>query len=307
MALEEGINAIKSGQVQEAINQFREELLTHPRNADGWMWMSVALDNPEKKRECLLRALEIEPDNLTAKRKLAFLDQNHPPQAARSAALPVSSQPRTLAGEPAPFVATPLSKVEQSPAARPVPSQPVFQVEPAVVKPSTDALISEANPKSATNPVFTLSVQSEVVLENPSMHVFTFEAPEPVDLNLDPRTKSYALEPYKPEAAKTSSPDSSEADQGSARLPATAPISSKRRKLPRTKPLSSAERSASAVSNSAPLAGVISQPTSRTKLWTLVLLAVFLLLFLITMAAIIYSFRGVIYQAIFSQAIVLLL
>lgn len=71
--LQEGIDAAKSGRMEEALQLLRRSAEENPQNADVWVWLSAIIDDEEKQTEFLQKALEIDPENKPAQRGMAFL------------------------------------------------------------------------------------------------------------------------------------------------------------------------------------------------------------------------------------------
>lgn len=71
--MELGINAAREGRKEEALQHFKVVLKLEPNNAVAWLWTAGVLDDPEKKRKCLERVLELEPENPSALRGMAAL------------------------------------------------------------------------------------------------------------------------------------------------------------------------------------------------------------------------------------------
>jgi tetratricopeptide (TPR) repeat protein len=71
--LQDGIDAAKSGRMEEALQFLRRSAEENPQNADVWVWLSAIIDDEEKQTEFLQKALEIDPENKPAQRGMAFL------------------------------------------------------------------------------------------------------------------------------------------------------------------------------------------------------------------------------------------
>jgi tetratricopeptide (TPR) repeat protein len=59
--IQEGIQAYKSGQKEKAVSILTEAVRQTPDSAWAWFWLGKALDEPEKKRYCYDRAMQIDP------------------------------------------------------------------------------------------------------------------------------------------------------------------------------------------------------------------------------------------------------
>ncbi len=99
--LDEAIAVIKAGDIDRGRRLLVQVLDEEPRNAKAWLWMSGVVSDPERRRQSLLTALEIEPDNEIARRgleKFGWLEEEpvaEPPPAPAEEALepsPVEEQ-----------------------------------------------------------------------------------------------------------------------------------------------------------------------------------------------------------------------
>jgi len=73
--LEQGIQAIKTGDKQAAIRFLALAIQQDPKNASAWLWLSQCLDDPAKKKDCLQRVLKFSPGNQDAMRELASMEK----------------------------------------------------------------------------------------------------------------------------------------------------------------------------------------------------------------------------------------
>jgi len=73
------VAAYQRGEIVEARTAFVRFLRENPKHAHAWLWLAVMLDDPERRLECVTRALAYEPNNQTAHSMLAFLKR--PPTA----------------------------------------------------------------------------------------------------------------------------------------------------------------------------------------------------------------------------------
>jgi hypothetical protein len=70
---------LKTGDQAAAVTTLRPILRADPTNADAWWLLANALDDPEKQRKALRRALDLRPDHAKAEQMLADLDAAHLP------------------------------------------------------------------------------------------------------------------------------------------------------------------------------------------------------------------------------------
>jgi hypothetical protein len=105
--LQDAITLIKAGDRSKALTLLTEILKDDPRNEQAWLWLST-LATGDKRRRCLEKALEINPNNEQARQELMKIQNIQAPQAQPSA---------PTAPGPAPSVAPPT--VEPSPVLAP--------------------------------------------------------------------------------------------------------------------------------------------------------------------------------------------
>lgn len=67
-------NLYKSGDLEGAIEILEALVRKQPGNAEVWFGLSLCYPQPERKRECLRRVLEIDPDHQRALKALDRLD-----------------------------------------------------------------------------------------------------------------------------------------------------------------------------------------------------------------------------------------
>ena len=68
--LQEAITAIKKGDKVTGKKLLIEVLRADPQNETAWLWMSTAVEGLDQRKECLEKALAINPDNKNAQRSL---------------------------------------------------------------------------------------------------------------------------------------------------------------------------------------------------------------------------------------------
>ena len=72
--LGQAVAAIRAGDKERGKQLLLQFLETDDSNDDAWMWLSVCVADPDLKRECYNRALEINPSNEQAQKGLRRLD-----------------------------------------------------------------------------------------------------------------------------------------------------------------------------------------------------------------------------------------
>lgn len=91
-----GILAYTDGDKAEAFRNFRLAIRENPHNADAWYWLSLVVEDADRKRDCLLRCLDIEPTHASA------LDSLQQLESAERAATPAApGEVLALEGMPA--------------------------------------------------------------------------------------------------------------------------------------------------------------------------------------------------------------
>ena len=74
-SLQQGIDAAKSGMMEEALVHLKDAIVEEPENANVWVWLSAIIEDEEKQVIFLKKALEIDPSNRPAQRGLAFIER----------------------------------------------------------------------------------------------------------------------------------------------------------------------------------------------------------------------------------------
>lgn len=74
-SLEKGIEAAKSGLMEEALGHLKDAIVEEPENANVWVWLSAIIEDEDKQTIFLKKALEIDPSNRPAQRGLAFIER----------------------------------------------------------------------------------------------------------------------------------------------------------------------------------------------------------------------------------------
>ena len=67
--------ALLSGDLTRARGHLAHVIQQEPLNVLAWLMLSEVVHEPERQRECLQRVLALEPQNQTAQKRLAALDQ----------------------------------------------------------------------------------------------------------------------------------------------------------------------------------------------------------------------------------------
>src|SRR5512133_2539694 len=60
--LQQGIDAFRSNEKDKAFILFSEAVKQSPNSAMAWFWLGKTVDDPERKKSCFDRALQIDPD-----------------------------------------------------------------------------------------------------------------------------------------------------------------------------------------------------------------------------------------------------
>ncbi|MEI7554847.1 tetratricopeptide repeat protein [Candidatus Chlorohelix sp.] len=94
--LQEGIQKVKDGSLEDAYNIFRKLTDKDPNNEFAWIWLATTSTNPAEKRSALGHALDINPNSSHAKDALLDLDMKM--RAAQPSEPPFSLPP--LPGNP---------------------------------------------------------------------------------------------------------------------------------------------------------------------------------------------------------------
>lgn len=140
--IQQAIQALEAGERGRAQGLLSRVLAADPDHDQAWLWLAACLDDQEKKRYCLERALAIRPDHPQARQALDELaatvlpqgDENPPPPA-----------------EVAPVAAEPASPAPEEPAAS-IPPEGNGNLTPAEVTPAAAGPASRAPaPKAAAS------------------------------------------------------------------------------------------------------------------------------------------------------------
>lgn len=74
-SLQQGIDAAKAGKLGLALEHLKNAVVEEPENPEVWVWFSGIIDDEEKQIIFLKKALELDPDNKSAQRGLAYLQR----------------------------------------------------------------------------------------------------------------------------------------------------------------------------------------------------------------------------------------
>lgn len=149
-ALQKAIDAIQSGQKSAALGLLKQAITENPADPTAWVWLARVVDDPAKKRECLQRALRLDPQHKFAQKTLDELDGrvSTPPTPPVPAAPPAAVQPsagRSLQPQ------TPVMKIDDALLKTPPAPQ---DTPPAEAQPAGAVLIGAQAYQPEPNPVF---------------------------------------------------------------------------------------------------------------------------------------------------------
>lgn len=130
-SLQKGIDAAKSGMMEQALAHLKDAIVEEPENANVWVWLSAIIEDEEKQTIFLKKALEIDPDNRPAQRGLAFIQRKKyiPPKPGEK----LSDYTRPIGIFKTPEASSPAQAAENFVAANqpaPAASAPVYQPAP---------------------------------------------------------------------------------------------------------------------------------------------------------------------------------
>ena len=147
-SLQQGIDAAKSGMMEQALVHLKDAIVEEPENANVWVWLSAIIEDEEKQTIFLKKALEIDPSNRPAQRGLAFIERKKyiPPKAGEklsdytkpigvfktpsqaAANVSASAQADRPAPQPQPVAVSPLPVAAPQPASVPTPRRPWLDI-----------------------------------------------------------------------------------------------------------------------------------------------------------------------------------
>ncbi len=152
-SLSQGIEAAKSGQMEQALAHLKDAIVEEPENADVWVWLAAIIEDEDKQTIFLKKALEIDPNNKPAQRGLAFIERKKyiPPKPGEK--LSDYTKPiGVFKAEPAKFSveSTPQPSAESALAAEV--AEPAQPTEEPVSTPTTEATSNEESATALTTP-----------------------------------------------------------------------------------------------------------------------------------------------------------
>jgi hypothetical protein len=101
-AFQRAIQAIRNGDRTTGRRLLAQVLRADGRNVPAWLWMSAAVEDDDHRRDCLRRALAIDPDNEFARAGLARLAAQQSNPATRSAPHPLPDRSEPVPDQPPP-------------------------------------------------------------------------------------------------------------------------------------------------------------------------------------------------------------
>jgi len=152
-SLSQGIEAAKSGQMEQALAHLKDAIVEEPENADVWVWLAAIIEDEDKQTIFLKKALEIDPNNKPAQRGLAFIERKKyiPPKPGEK--LSDYTKPiGVFKVEPAKFSveSTPQPSAESAPADEV--AEPAQPTEEPVSTPITEATSNGESATALTTP-----------------------------------------------------------------------------------------------------------------------------------------------------------
>lgn len=176
--LEEAIKAIKAGDKDTGREMLADILQADLDNEMAWLWLSSVVESDERKRQCLERVLQINPDNTAAKRGLDMLPKKDSGVTEELDALQAQSRLHRASA-----LGARIASVRDKQADRPAPAEPPPQEHPA-----------EAETPPAAEPVDALeqisALQAEVRAQQTPPPV-----PKPVEPEAPPNEADETLPP----------------------------------------------------------------------------------------------------------------
>ncbi len=127
------IDAANAGQTAQAKQYLKQALTENPNDVDGWLVLAAIIEDPARKRQCLQRALSLDPTNQIARDELLEMDR------AAMGGAPAPSIPARPVESNAPQPGSRQMDISRPLGGSPVPAQPqrasqsqsVYQPQPA--------------------------------------------------------------------------------------------------------------------------------------------------------------------------------
>jgi len=74
-SLQKGIESAKTGHMDLALSHLKDAIIEEPENANVWVWLAAIIEDDAKQTIFLKKALEIDPDNRSAQRGMAYIER----------------------------------------------------------------------------------------------------------------------------------------------------------------------------------------------------------------------------------------
>jgi hypothetical protein len=87
------VAALEEGNRKLAAKLLADLLRKRPRHVQAWLWMAATLNDLERKRDCVRRALSFDPHNQHALHMLEAFEASEGPQAKSAEASPQARNP----------------------------------------------------------------------------------------------------------------------------------------------------------------------------------------------------------------------
>jgi hypothetical protein len=98
--LTDAVTAIRSGDKARGRTLLAQVLRIDPRSETAWLWMASVAETPERRRECLERALTINPNSQIARRALQKVSDLQPSRAPHDASAPDQASRPSSSSDP---------------------------------------------------------------------------------------------------------------------------------------------------------------------------------------------------------------
>lgn len=74
-SLQKGIESAKTGHMDLALSHLKDAIIEEPENANVWVWLAAIIEDDAKQTIFLKKALQIDPDNRSALRGMAYIER----------------------------------------------------------------------------------------------------------------------------------------------------------------------------------------------------------------------------------------